>query len=531
MLPWVDRNTHAGERVYVRDRSGNVIDDVSLHNAAGLRFGSFWPKGYGPASFSVHRDVARRWAVKNAYDVVVRDGPSFICYQGRINDPALILNGTSQTITVPMSGYYVVLTERLLRKRWVDNAAIDRLIVPSSLVDAVGQNQFVVTREDDYFLVQCGYGDVSRVSGEGHYRRYTMPTGIKIRRVETAYAIRSGEGVRIDILNVDNGSAVETFVATTTGSVVSGNISHNLTAGDTERLDFRFYCTDTDLYDDNDWMRLRALLIYGKMDNFPSPTYTGDEIIKDALYLKAGDLSSNYDRIASPAVALVPFTTRDDGFETLDSIIQRIGAFGDSSQQYYGGSVWSEFGTTDGKPRFVFEPQPGTADNEWQVSLAELAAFNLSESDEELYNWIPVKFTDADGRETYLTPDDDASLKDTTSIALYGERAPRQSLNAGQCDAGSALDYGKRFLAGHKLPLWKGDFSIRGGVRDKVGVRRRGSRVQGGHRVTITDYRGGTTFMLRHTTYEADTMMLRMEPSLPADSLSVWQVQRDGLRL
>ena len=75
------------ERLYVYDASGNLVNDPerSSEYASGLYWESDWPKGYGRAGFRVAMDVAAHWAVKQAYELIVRDGQRIV-YQGRLGD-------------------------------------------------------------------------------------------------------------------------------------------------------------------------------------------------------------------------------------------------------------------------------------------------------------------------------------------------------------------------------------------------------------------------------------------------------------
>lgn len=527
LLPYINRNLKAGERVYCYDRDGALVDERDLDEARGLRWQTLWPKGFGPGAFDLKREVGRRWAVKNAYKIVVRDGPSKILYEGRINDPSFSLGGGDEAVAVSMAGFWVVLGERFINKWWIDNAAIDLLLTPASRMVNDTQNRFVTTREDNYFQWTCGPGDCSRDKDDDHYRRYTTQKGSNIARVRLNYAMRSGEGIRFNVLNVDNSSVLETYYETNSGAVITGSIDHSLTGGTTQSVDFRFFVTIDELFDENDYIRIYDLICYAAMADFASPDWGADQIIRDALSIEASEISSDASQIDDPGLALTHFITRDRWFESLESVILRLAAFGDGSQNTWGGAIWDSFGSSDNKPWFVFSQEPGIDDREYDTSLAELSKFDLADSDDELVNYVIVGFTDSDNRKYGITPDDYATLADTTSISLYGER--HGVIDAGNCDETQALEYGRRYLAAHKDLMAKGSFEQRGVIRQKDGVEVPVNRVRAGERVKITDYKGGQTYLLRRTDYGADDRRLIMEPSLPSDSLEVWLTQREIL--
>ena len=218
--------------------------------------------------------------------------------------------------------------------------------------------------------------------------------------------------------------------------------------------------------------------------------------------------------------------TVNDTWESGDSIIQRVAAYGDASLNSYGGCVWDDTGTSDGKPKFTFEQRPAITAYDYALRLADLADFQDDESDDELVNYVIVKYLDDKQMVRHRTPAINASLTDTTSIARYGQRD--KLIDLGQASVDVADYVGERYLNYHKSPLHKSSFSLVGQITDARGMRWPANRVRAGQRVRILDYAGGITFVLGHTSYDAESGLLVMTPDLPRDDVAIYLAQREA---
>lgn len=514
------------EHIYIADASDNLINDPdrSIEYASDIDWASTWPKGYGSASFQVKRDIARQWAVKQAYDLKIRHGHTIV-YQGRIDDLNRALSASGgQTITVTATGWYAVLTERRLRKRWRDNAPVSRMVWPSNRYLTGSQQGMDANKRDDIIIVRAGYGDVTKSANDAYHENYTVPIGSFIKGVDSLFAMRSGEGITIRWWNDDTATAEEEEVSLGGGGQSDGTFNATMASGLTDSLTLRFILDATDIYDENDRAQVYDMVIYCYYDpthpQYTSETYTTGQLIKDVLILCGKtNLSTDYSSITDPALTLAAFISQGDNFETGDSLIQRLCAYGDSSQNTYGLAVWDSTGTSDGKPRVDLRAR-SVSSWEWVVTLADLETFRDSPSLDELYNWVIVKYVDDREQELYLTPDTEATLKDTTSITAYGERHS-PVIEIGKATSAKALDMGKRYLAYHKDPLRKSELAIKDQIRDTRGVWWPANRVRGGDRVRLLDYEGGVTYFLRGTSYNQKTGICRMTPDLPEDDIAM----------
>jgi hypothetical protein len=290
------------------------------------------------------------------------------------------------------------------------------------------------------------------------------------------------------------------------------------------RFEFRLGPAVSDTYDQNDYGFVDNVVVYCEMGNFPSPTYTNGEIIQDILYTKAQELSGDYDLVGDPGLVLNPFTTQNDDYETADAIIQRAAAYGDAAQHTWGLSVWDGSGASDGKPKATFGYWD-ISDYEYAIHLDDMDRFSDAEVDDEIQNYVVVKYRDDKNITRYRTPDNNPGLKDQDSIDAYGQREG-PPIDIGPGDATRADYIGERYLEYHKAPMHKTEMVIRGFIRTKAGMWVPGNRVRAGQRVKVVDYRGGQVYFLRHTAYDADNQVLQMSPDLPPDDLAVYFAQQ-----
>jgi hypothetical protein len=506
------------ESISIYTSAGVLINDPdqSVSYAHNLRLASQWPKGFGPASFTVTRDIAQSWAVRMAYGVKVKDGNTTV-YEGQLGPLSKQLRGTSETINVTAAGWYNVLAKRRIHKRWVDNSAVSRLVWNKRNDE---QRSFTIDKRENDLLVKMSSGsEISRGASERYEERYDMPAGETVKRVTFNYKRLGGPDKVIEIYN---GNGTLEF------SVTGAGIPTTLTAADfnlstpTQRIVIKIGVTGG-LYDDLDAVIMEDLTIYSELG-----TITAKSVIEDILTLVGGEISTNYGDIIEPALVLEPFMSVGDTYVTADSLIGQAVSYGDASLRTYGFSVWDSFGTTDSLPR----PELTYRDKSTYQWIAELAEFGTSfedsESDSELYNYVIVQYKDGSDITRFRTPVDNAALMDTASIARYGRRdSPPLDIGAGDTTRADYL--GTRYLAYHKDPLRKTSFTGKGRIRTSQGMWVPINRVRGGQAIKILDYNGGEVFWLTNTDYNAETAEMKMQPDLPPDDLVMLMTQEKDL--
>jgi len=236
---------------------------------------------------------------------------------------------------------------------------------------------------------------------------------------------------------------------------------------------------------------------YGKFTNITIYTETGsinmEEIAKD-LRAFVTDLNSDEQYIAAAGTArlLVPYIVT--GHMSVADILSEVIGFGDGvspPNRWAWGLYCSEkAGTPDGKPVLFLEQYPDTSDYDYLIKFKGRNLVSDLELDRDygaVRNWIPVRYTDANGREVWVTPDDDSSLKDDSSISTYGRRSLPGGLDAGSFDQTNAITYGMRYLNTYKAPPWKllRPVEVRGYILDKQGIEVPASMIDPSKRVKI----------------------------------------------
>ena len=501
--------------IYDTDNTLLVDPEETANYLEAVSWDSHWPIGYGSLRATVRRDTMQWWAVKTGKKLVARDGGKTV-YSGRINAPKLKAGQASITA----QGWYVVLNERTLRKRWVDLAALSHLYWSDARFSEVDQNRAVIEKRPEVLRYAPVPMDTV-ISGANQYHEdYDSPSG-SIRRLTFDWTARTGEGLDVVVYNVDQ-AADEATVNYGTSTPGQGDADIDFTQGDTDRFTLVFrpgVGTAADTYDQNDYFVLTNMVVYADYEDGHSvstPAYNVVEIIEDIILLARGsDISADMSGIGNPGTRPDAFATKNDGFEAAAKVAERLAMLSNVSNEIWGLAVWGGDAASDGLPLAVFS-QRDTSDYDYVVSRAELADWEYTRSDDELFNYVTVKWEDETGRIRYLSPDDDSALSDSTSITTYGERhAP--TLDAGVVGQGFARQMAIRYLQYHKDPLDKGRFVAQGFIKSKAGIEMPVSWVRGGDRLRVIDL--DKTLFIRQVSYDVNSDRVTMTPDLPPEDI------------
>lgn len=531
------------EQVKVYDLSGNPVTDPegSIDRATGITFESMWPKGYGTASFQVKRsDVFADWVVKESYGVIIYDGATIV-YQGRIETMPRNLGGLDEYITVQCVGWYVVLEERTVRKRWIDIKGISFLRWPDGTTVSEMQTAFLSSkREGTVIQVVVATGDIIRPRYYKYRELYELPNGF-IRRLTFSYILRSGEGIILAVNNQDNYPANGAYIQSETvkagwewsivsaGSAQSGSATVTPALGDTGSFEFWVYLDRTDEYDQNDYANVSNLRVEAQYEaghtQAVAPTYSQGQLIEDVILLvnqKGAQLSTDFSQLGDPGLILDPFTVEEPTYA--GQVVEQIAAYGDTGLNTWGLSVWDGSDTSDGKPRVVFEAR-SVADYEYVVELSaeELQALTYEKISSELYNSVDVQYANERKETRYRDSGDNAALADAASIAAEYRRD--YFLKLGDGDAARADYIGQRFIEYHKDRLTRATISIQGFASTKDGGKVPANRVRAGQRIKLVNT--DEIFFIRQTSYDAETQTVRISPDLPVDNMAMLFVQRE----
>jgi hypothetical protein len=513
-------------RVYIEDMDGAQINHAEAQDAvdyaSGLVFTSMWPKGYATANFRLRRrDIFAGFEVRESYGVVIRDGVRIV-WQGRLEGIKQVVSGGDEYIDCRAVGWFVVLQEHLIRKRWLDIAPFANSTWPSTRIRDDDQLEWVASKRDNWMHVRASAKDFARTAGQ-YYNEFYDAYG-EIDKVYFAYRGRTGESMTIDIYNVDqagNEADNVSFASVPTGS--SGTKTVTLAAGATTSIEFRVGIASSDTYDQNDYVQITDAVIYANYDSnhsaYGSEAYTTGELIEDVLLLvdnATSVLSTDYSHLTDPGYTVDAFTI--EKHSRAGDVIQRLIDYGDTSYNTYGLSVWDRTGASDALPH-VEVKQFDVSDYDYIVDIndQQVAAFQRERDGAQLYNYIIVEYVDDVGITRTRTPDDNANLKDTASIATDYRR--EKVLSIGKASTDDADNLGRQYLQYHAERRFVGSISLSGDVRTKSGLLVPACWVRAGDRLRIANL--DTTILLRHVSYDAETGRLTVSPETPPNRVEM----------
>jgi hypothetical protein len=274
-----------------------------------------------------------------------------------------------------------------------------------------------------------------------------------------------------------------------------------------------------------------GLTVYDKTTG-PTVASVLTDIVKEA----AAVLNDDTSRITANTYAIVPFMT--SGPESIDKILTRAVDFSDSSQNVWGWSLVDSEGavTPDGKPVLKAGPLPALTDYDYVISIKEPTLqppFELVLDYFGIVNYVTLAYRNAEtGLDVVLTPDDEATLKDTASIALYGRLENEMPIRLPGTSAAAALNFGKAYLARYKTPryLVSGPIRVRGSIRTKAGGAVDAARINADNkRIRIENYindvagveGAGLTFLVTGTSYDFETRTCAISTGYNYDDLAL----------
>lgn len=519
--------------------SGNRVFDPesAIDRASDITYDDAWPKGYMHASFKVKRsDIFADWVIRESYGVIIWSDADIV-WQGRIEAMPKTIQVADEFITVNCAGWYALLEERDLRKRWIDIKAISYLRWPDGLETSVDQTSWVTNNRDKIIQVFAGTGDVTRQRTNVYRELYELPAG-SVRRISFDYIIRSGEYFWLVVKNKDNPAAffmyhdgtplLEVEWYTISGPVVqTGAVAIDFQLGNTGAFELEWYIDNTDLYDQNDYGHVSNLRVesnYEAGHRTATPTYTQGQLVEDVILLvnqKGAQLSTDFSQLGDPGRILDPFVVEEPTYA--GPVIEKIASYGDTLLRTWGLCVWDQTDTSDGKPRVVFEARD-VSDYEYVIELSatEMASLNYEKISDNLFNSVTVQYIDERDATRYRTSADNAALKDQASIDAEYQRD--FYLKIGEGDATTADFVGKRYIEYHKDRETRGTFSQKRFVTTKAGGKVPYNQVRSGQRFKLLNT--GEILFIRSTNKNAENKTVQISPDLPVDNIQMLFAQR-----
>ncbi len=495
-----------------------------LARAQALRFSTYYPGGlYGDASLFVAREILRYWAARGAQRLVLRNGQDIV-WEGEIDQLGSRVEEAAEGSLLTCTGYWGARLMRRRLRRWYVDARVSEDIWRR--MEVKGKEEIADVRRTDENGNPCLIIQPRRVAWalDQYYDAiYTPPAGEKVRRVEFDWIVASenDEDWTLRLYDLENATTLRSISVSATGGTVETGVQ--ITLGTTSnKIAFRLEsdaaqtpAPDADGNTSHGYVV--NLKVYAETGNTGNYADTMDDIAKDLVTEFSAIFNSDKTHIGAPATPFaIPQYVSD--YETLADILVQTTGYGDGASPP---NLWAAYlidseqaATPDGKPVLVLAQQPALTDYDWGVYMHGenlVAPLEITRDYSKIANWMIVEYRLPAGRLEYKTPDDDAGLKDQTSIDTYGQR-DSEPLTFGDADATAAVQLGKRALAHRKDPQYvlNGPIQVRGWILDEQEQRAPVCRVRAGQRIRILDYIDdlsgtGLTLLITATDYDAET--------------------------
>lgn len=517
-----------------------IVDAADeLQRLEGVQFGTGYPGGlYLAFEGFVPRETRRSWQVQHNQRIVLRNGLRPV-YEGVISGWRSEYQGVAYGVRLTAVGKWGdLLMKRRWRKLWADER-----LDGDTWVYQTGTSGAEQGGVDRLNRIRFTPKAVAWANGDYAAVRYSMPYSETVKRLKYSYDfLETGQVWEISVWRSNDAAAWtqmtnvsgETYTTgTTTVITANGTGSIDVTLGTPMRyLELRFYsrAAQTPAADGTIYGEFSGVQVYSE-----SGGINLTEIAKDVRG-KLAELNGDERLIAANTFSLVPFIA--DRWETMADILALAAGYGDSSYNPWAvGLRHSEVAETpNGEPVLFVEQQPALTDYEYLVNFDDenlAAPLQIDWTLDDLWNYIIVGYLDEVGRQVWLTPDDDAGLKDTASIDRWGQREFKIDVG-GQGGASTAKNWAKRFLAQHKDRVLRvsGDIQVVGYIKDKNGQEIPACEVAAGNRVKIGNFLNDVndtwlTFLVSQTGYNDRTETAALSTGVP-DSLAVFLAQRRG---
>lgn len=501
-----------------RKFNGEVIyDPIKQDNKwlSGVTLASSWPGGYAELSGRLKRDAlqAFRWGPND--EILVHDGATEI-YRGRIETQAN--NVTAFTSRFAAYGWIASLDREHIRWRWRDVNGVMRLDWPAdpTVYEITAQQLGLVEKRGNTFKMAIARNDFDFATlptlTRGHWEEYRNPPGNVIRRVTFTFEKLMGELLEIRLYD---GAGNVQWSNLTAGSVAptAVDVTFSPQVSNIFRFEFR---PNADTLDQNDWVIVSDLVVYSEND------LSQGAIVKRALDLGGTYISNDYSLIQNPGLVLAPFLTKNDSYQSTNSIINEVLDYGDSQYRDYGFQVWGS-GSSDGLPQP--EVNYRSTDNpEWIIDPRRHGVqVNLRESPlKNIFNWVAVRYINERGVIAHISPETHSTLADQASIAEHGRGV--KTLDLGEVTTAMALNAGRKFLNRFAWPRIQGSISVQGRVLDQYGNERRVSRIKAGQALKYLPT--GDNLFISEAKYTVESDMTEMTIDEPPNYLTRMMEQK-----
>lgn len=521
--------------LFVWNEGGTAVHDPLFLRASHIRKSSHYPAGlYGAASFVLPRNILTNPSrLRTGYEISLVDGANEV-YHGYVESLEDInTSGAEGTLVNCVGAWGWFMERRGIHRNWADT----RISADVWGLETDGTPDLITVRRDNGAIRIVPKAE-AWVTNDFARVHYLAPTGEEVGRTSVSYDLQEA-AQNWRLLLVEDPSTTLTIDTSTSGT---GTNAANATAGTNEILfQLQSNANQTPTADGTYYAEISDVIIYSGRDHASATVGNVDiyEIALDIVDRLAVDetlISSDVgDLDTALTYSLVPFIT--NGWESYASILARAARYGSSTAKSIGFGLRPPSESPDGLPKLFIETYPAAATYEYEASVDELD-LHLRLNTDSVYNYIVVGYYNLQGDLIMVTPDDDSTLKDDDSIALYGQRSPSRPLILEMGGETVAIAYGVRFLTRHKQPTYAVTRPVRvSRLRAKNGGYVPAAQIDAGQRLRITDLPdtidlggvGGTTLLITKTDYDHDSKMVSLALGGRPDRLDVLMAQF-GLR-
>jgi hypothetical protein len=486
-----------------------ITPENSLVNAEGLTFETIYPGGwYGSGSLFVPRHILRWWPIDTNQRIVFSNGHRTV-YEGWIDGIEDQADANNMGVTLDCVGAWGKFAmrrglHRLYIDRRVDTATWRYEQAPGS------ESKGDIRRSNDLGDVlmftprNVAWGNNEYISLD-----YYAPTGEKVKKLIFDYDLTSnGEDFSIELYNEETAASLWSRSITAAGST-TGSEETVILSPTSNHLSWRFIsdAAQTPAGLGATYAEISDLRVYAETNNSGNIADSMNEIVLDLISEFSDFINADTGNVG---VAGSPYTI--DNYiaqgDYIADILTAVTGFGDAAFNAWAAQfVNSQLASTeDGKPPLWLAQYPALTGYDFKLNMddLEIAGIQIQKNIASVRNWIRVRYLDDQNNEIWITPDDDANLKDTASIADNGQQ--EENLFFNNMTTTGATNLARRFLAQMKdpkyiltapLPILH---TIKTGKNDIMPV----SWVRAGLRIGIMDYLGGVNFLISHTRYNHD---------------------------
>lgn len=526
--------------LFVKNAAGVGIYDPLFLEMSGFRKSTIYPAGlYADAQFILPRDILTRPSMLDAgFEVTIVSG-ALVVYHGWVDELEDASRSGSDGTRVSCVGDWAKFMERRgLNRYWADQRLNSREWKWQD--SGGGQNLASVkfnapTPSTAFNQAQVIPSSDAWANNDVHSVIYEMPTGETIGRITCSYELQ--EAAQQWTLRMYNRDAAAAYWAVTASGTGTQDVTVSTgSLGNSAQIQLVANAAQTPA-PDTIYGRVFDLTLYATRDHASATlgnvnAYEVALDIVDRLGVDETSISADVSEISSSlTLSLVPFIS--NGFEMYASQISRAAGYGDSSQNAIGYGLRPPNYAPDDKPRLFLETYPALTDYDYFTTSGE-AGLSVRMNLDDVWNWIIVEYSDDDNNRVSVTPDDDANLKDTTSISAYGQR--EKVLRVNTSDSGTAVSYGRRYLARHKQPTYAVTRPLRvSRLRMKNGGWAPAMHIDAGKRLRISDLPdriaqnggSGTTFLITRADYDHTTGIATLSIGGVPDDLAIMLAQME----